>query len=92
MQEKELDPISKKCIGWAISCFVVGALILVSYPWLFDSMDLTSSPGGNAVMTLGQLLSTALQWSLFPTGSALIGAAVVIQWLKGHITVQPKKS
>ena len=56
---KGLDPVSKKCVGWSIVCFLAGSI---------------------------------MQWSLFPTGAALIGASVVIQWFRSNLAVMPKKS
>ena len=89
---KGLDRIAKKCVGWSIVCFLAGSIMLVAHPLIFDSMDVPAQPGGNAVMAAGQLLVTALQWSLFPTGAALIGASVVIQWFRNNLAVMPKKS
>jgi len=76
-----MHPTAKKCVIWAVCLIVVGALALA---WTTDLyMLIADRMGPNAEVGLA-VLTTVLQgvrWSLFPTGAALIGAAVVIQAL-----------
>ena len=76
-------PTAKKCVIWAVCLFVFGALAMA---WSTDLYLLIADRmGANAQVGVAVLTTvlTGLRWSLFPTGAALIGAAVVIQALSG---------
>src|SRR5690625_3587910 len=76
-----MHPPAKTRVIWAGFRIVGGALALA---WTTDLyMLIADRIGPNAEVGLA-VLTTVLQgvrWSLFPTGAALIGAAVVIQAL-----------
>lgn len=76
-----MHPTAKKCVIWAVCLFVLGGLALA---WTTDLYMLISDRMGRNAQVGSAVLSTVLagvQWSLFPTGAALIGASVVIQAL-----------
>ena len=76
-----MDPTAKKCVIWAVGLFILGALAMA---WATDLYLLIADRmGANAEVGVAVLTTvlTGLRWSLFPTGAALIGAAVVIQAL-----------
>lgn len=86
-----MHPTAKKCVIWAVCLFVLGALALA---WTTDLyMLIADRMGPNAEVGVA-VLTTVLQgvrWSLFPTGAALIGAAVVIQALsRDRATVEER--
>lgn len=74
---------AKKCVIWAVCLFVLGGLALA---WTTDLYLLIADRmGANAEVGVAVLTTVlnGVRWALFPTGAALIGAAVVIQALSG---------
>lgn len=72
---------AKKCVIWAVCLFVLGGLALA---WTTDLYLLIANRMGANAQVGVAVLTTVLngvRWALFPTGAALIGAAVVIQAL-----------
>src|SRR5699024_10433501 len=76
-----MHPTAKKCVIWAVCLFVLGALALA---WATDLyVAIVERMGANAEVGVAVLTTVlhGVRWALFPTGAALVGAAVVIQAL-----------
>lgn len=84
-----MNHTAKRCVQWAVGLWVLGALALVygtqAYLGLADLAGANAEAGLDAV----NIVLTILRSALFPTGAALIGAAVVVQALAGRGQPQP---
>lgn len=81
-ERQGLDSTARKCVGWAVACFVLGIAMTVSAPYLLEATGLPYA-------TMG--LVTPLQLMLFPIGAVLVGAAVMIQWFRRNLTVRARR-
>lgn len=81
-----MNPAAKKCIQWSIGLFVVGTLLLVYLPDIYQAI--AGRAGANAEVGLEGLTIalTLVNSTVMPVGAALVGAAVVIQALAGAAT------
>lgn len=79
-----MNHAAKRCVQWAIGLWVLGALVLIYGAQVF--VGLTDLAGANAATGLDvvNIVLTILRSALFPTGAALVGAAVVVQALTGR--------
>ncbi|PWF26997.1 hypothetical protein [Ancrocorticia populi] len=76
-----MHPVGKRCIYWAIGLFIVGALAIVFVPDIVFAITNYLGVNGSAGVYPVEVILTIIRWAAFPTGAALIGAAVVIQVL-----------
>lgn len=82
-----MNKTARKCIWSAAGCFAAAALFMVLYPAVFRALGFDRPPENTFAVETAQVLATMIQWSLFPTGAALIGAAVVINWLTSNASI-----
>lgn len=81
-----MDRTAKKCIAWAVVCFTVATVIHMIWP-LFISAGGDYSRDLNFLSGAAQSLLSVLQGVLVSVGGALVGAAVVVNWLTSRISV-----
>jgi len=81
-----MDKTAKKCIVWAIVCFIVAAIIHPILPLSVASM------GGEPVefnffFGIVEPILAFIQGVFFAIGGAFVGAAVVVNWLASRASV-----
>jgi multisubunit Na+/H+ antiporter MnhG subunit len=76
-----LHPVAKKCVIYGVLLLVVGAVLLIYIPDVYNAI--VNAAGSNAQPGLDfiNILLQVIRSSFMPVGAALIGAAVVIQTL-----------
>lgn len=80
-----MHPAAKRCVQWSVGLLVLGTLTLVFRPEVYTVFSRLAGPESEIGYTLLNTAFTFAQATLFPVGSALIGAAVVIQVLGGQV-------
>lgn len=81
-----MDKTAKKSIVWAVVCFVVAAVIHMVWP-LFITGGVDFPWEVNVFSGVVQPFLSILQGILVSLGGALVGAAVVINWLTSRVSV-----
>lgn len=81
-----MDKTAKKCIVWGGVCFVVAAVIHIIWP-IFITRGVDFPWGANVVSGVVQPFLSILQGILVSLGGALVGAAVVVNWLTSRVSV-----
>lgn len=84
LSTKSQDSTISRCVWGAIMCVVVGGIATVAVPQAVGYLSLALEPNEGALLAVIEPLLVILQWSLFPLGASLIGASVVIHWLRKH--------
>ncbi len=81
-----MDKTAKKCIVWAVICFVVAAAIHMIWP-IFITGGVDFPWEANVFSGVVQPFLSILQGILVSLGGALVGAAVVVNWLTSRVSV-----
>ena len=79
-----MHPASKKCLRWSVGLFVLGTLTMVYLPEVYRAIARVAGSNADIGLTSLNLVFTFVQMTVFPTGAALLGSAVVIQVLAGQ--------
>lgn len=82
-----MDKTTKKCIVWAIVCFVIAAGIQSLWP-LYINSNIDDPWVPNLLSGVVQPLLSLLQGAAMSIGGALVGAAVVVHWLTSRASVK----
>lgn len=81
-----MDKTAKKCTVWAVVCFVMAAAIHMIWPVFITARD--GFPWeGSAFSGVVQPFLSVFQGILVSLGGALVGAAVVVNWLTTRVSV-----
>lgn len=84
-----MDTIARRCVTWAVVCFVVGAVLITWFPSLINWLSSGLMRNENAIFTLTEIVLAVVRWTAFPVGGALVASAVVISWLRKHLEHSP---
>lgn len=90
-QKSRMDPTARRCVGWAVACLVIGSLVVAIFPPVLMWLATSAGQPGQVLLTVVEPVVAILRWSLFPLGAALIGAAVVIQWLATRLRLEVRQ-
>lgn len=82
-----MDKTTKKCIVWAIVCFLIAAGVQLLWPLYITSAGEAQWVPGLLSGVVHPLLSF-LQGAAMSIGGALVGAAVVVHWLTSRASVK----
>lgn len=85
-----MNPTAKRCIYWAIGLFVFGALAMAFVPDILYAIGNYLGVNGAAGYYPTEVILTIIRWAAFPTGAALVGAAVVVQTLAPRSDEEPE--
>lgn len=82
------EPAAARCVIWAASLAVVGIVVSLATPFLQEAVLGAPSTRSMGALQLVGMISAVLRWTVFPTAAALLGAAVVIGWMREHLVAQ----
>jgi len=81
-----MDTTTRKCIIWAVACFVIAAGLYMIWP-IFVASESDPPGGSNFFFGIVQPVLSFIQGVLVSIGGALVGAAVVVHWLTSRVSV-----
>jgi multisubunit Na+/H+ antiporter MnhG subunit len=76
-----LHPVAKKCVAYGVLLLVVGAVLIIYIPDLYNAIANTAGSNAQAGLDVVNVVLQVIRSGFMPVGAALIGAAVVIQTL-----------
>lgn len=82
------EPAVARCVIWAAVLLVVGIVVSLATPFLQEAVLGVQSVRSMGTVQMVGMISSVLRWTLFPTAAALLGAAVVIGWMREHLVAQ----
>jgi hypothetical protein len=82
-----MNATSRKCIKWAVVLILLGAVLQVVGPQIFVAAAASLGPNASVGLGIVDVFVTIVRWTLIPMGSALVGAAIVIQALAPNTVV-----
>ncbi|ERK66506.1 hypothetical protein [Leifsonia aquatica] len=90
MESPRLQP--KRVLGWGVALTIAGSVLTIFIPdiaWFFTSATTAATGVDQGILTLLDLVSRIVGGVVTPLGVVLIGAAVVMTYLRGLL--QPRQ-
>ncbi|WP_010524373.1 hypothetical protein [Nesterenkonia sp. F] len=82
------EPAVARCVIWAAVLLVIGIVVSLATPFLQEAVLGVQSTRSMGTVQLVGMISAVLRWTFFPAAAALLGAAVVIGWMREHLAAQ----